>query len=164
MQIAPQCWLTPRARVRASAIEGLGLFATAPIAAGDVVIRLGGRLIDDAALAALHPPYCSVMLDEGVHLLIDPAHPVRYGNHGCDPNLWHLDAVTVAARRDIAAEEELTVDYATHTGAEDWSMACACGRPSCRGRVTGADWRRADLRAAYGDHWSPALLRRIERG
>jgi hypothetical protein len=164
VQIASQCWLTPSASARASAIEGLGLFVAEPIAAGDVVIRLGGRVIDGVALAALQPPYSSVVLDEGVHLLIDPAHPVRYGNHGCDPNLWHLDAVTVAARRDIAAGEELTIDYATHTGMEDWSMACLCGRPNCRGRVTGADWRRADLRAAYGDHWTPVLLRRIERG
>ncbi|HEY5008022.1 MAG TPA: SET domain-containing protein-lysine N-methyltransferase [Caulobacteraceae bacterium] len=161
MSVAPRCWLTPNASVRPSTIEGLGLFATAPIAAGEVVIRLGGELIDDAALAALQPPYSSVMLDEGVHLLIDPAHPVRYGNHGCDPNLWHEDAVTVTARRDIVAGEELTIDYATHTGLEDWSMVCRCGRPTCRGRVTGADWRRADLRAAYGRHWTPALLRRI---
>ena len=111
------------------------------VAAGEVVIRLGGELIDDAALAALQPPYSSVMLDEGVHLLIDPAHPVRYGNHGCDPNLWHEDAVTITARRDIPAGEELTIDYATHTGVEGWSMACHCGRPDCRGRVTGARWR-----------------------
>jgi SET domain-containing protein len=41
---------------------------------------------------------------------------VRYGNHSCDPNLWHADVVTITARRDIAAGEELTIDYATHPG------------------------------------------------
>ena len=126
-----------------------------------MVIRLGGKLIDDAALAALTPPYSSVVVDEGAHLLIDPAHPVRYGNHGCDPNLWHQDAFTVVARRPIAAGEELTLDYATHTGVEGWRMACRCGAAGCRGEVTGADWRRPELRAAYGDHWTPMLLRRM---
>lgn len=155
------CWLTPSAEPLPSPIEGLGLFATAAIAAGDVVMRLGGKLIDDAALAALAPPYSSVAIDDNAHLLIDPAHPVRYGNHSCEPNLWHVDAVTLEARRDIAVGEELTIDYATHTGVEDWVMDCHCGAPSCRGRVTGADWRRHDLQLRYGDHWTPLLRRRI---
>ena len=65
---------------------------------------------------------------------IDPAHPVRYGNHGCAPNLWMEDAVTVVARRAVAAGEELTVDYATQTGTEAWRMTCRCGAPAatCR--------------------------------
>jgi len=158
------CWLSERAEPRTSPIEGFGLFATAPIASGEVVIRLGGRVIDGAALRALEPPYSAVTLDEDAHLLIDPAHPVRYGNHGCDPNLWHLDATTIAARRAIAADEELTIDYATHTLAPWWSMPCRCGSPLCRGQVTGEDWRLGSLRAAYGEHWTPALLRRIRGG
>jgi len=126
-------------------------------------MRLGGRLIDGAALAALSPPYSSVTLGEDQHLLIDPTHAVRYGNHSCEPNLWHTDAVTLAARGAIAAGEELTVDYATHTGVDAWSLNCRCGAPNCRGVVTGADWRRADLRLAYGEHWTPLLKDRIKR-
>ena len=155
------CWLTERAEPGPSAIEGLGLFANARIAAGEVVIRLGGRVIDEAALKALTPPYSAVTLDEDRHLLIDPAHPVRYGNHGRDPNLWHLDAATIAARRDIAAGQELLIDYATHTLASWWSMPCRCGSALCRGVVTGDDWRLTALQAAYGAHWTPVLLRRI---
>jgi hypothetical protein len=78
---------------------------------------------------------------QGRHLLIDPGHPVRYGNHSCDPNLWHADAVTIVARRDIAPGEELTVDYATHTGVQEWTMVCTCGQPGCRGRPTGGTGR-----------------------
>jgi SET domain-containing protein len=155
-------WLTSKAAPGPSPIEGTGLFARAPIRAGEVVIRLDGREIDDATLAGLTPPYSSLTIAEGRHLLIDPAHPVRYGNHSCDPNLWHEDAVTIVARRDVAPGEELTIDYATHTGVEDWVMACRCGRPGCRGRVTGRDWRLPSLRAAYGDHWTPPLRARIK--
>jgi hypothetical protein len=155
------CWLSGKAGPGPSPIAGTGLFATAAVPAGEVVMRLGGQVIDDRTLAGLAPPYSSLTVAEGEHLLIDPAHPVRYGNHACDPNLWHADGVTIVARRDIVPGEELTIDYATHTGVESWSMACACGRPGCRGRVTGRDWRLPGLRAAYGEHWTPPLLARI---
>ena len=164
MEIPEACWLTPAAEVRPSPIEGLGLFVVRPISAGAPVMRLGGQVIDDAALAALTPPYSSVAIDDGAHLLIDPAHPVRYGNHGCAPNLWVEGALAVVARRDIAAGEELTVDYATQTGTEAWRMPCRCGAPACRHEITGADWRLPHLQAAYGDHWTPMLLRRIRAG
>jgi len=156
-----RCWLTPKAQVRPSAIEGLGLFATAGIAAAETVMRLGGQLIDDAALASLAPPYSSLTIASGRHLLIDPADPVRYGNHSCDPNLWHDTATALVARRRIQPGEELTIDYATHTGIETWTMNCRCGTTLCRGTVTGRDWRLPQLQRAYGHHWSPPLLDRI---
>jgi hypothetical protein len=161
LPIPPGCWLRPRVEVRRSTIEGLGLFAQEPLGEGEVVERLGGRLIDDAALSALTPPYSSLTVDDGRHLLIDPASPLRHGNHSCDPNLWHVDATTIVTRRAVAAGDELTIDYATHTGVERWEMACRCGAAQCRGLVTGADWRRPELQTAYGDHWTPTLLRRI---
>jgi hypothetical protein len=87
---------------------------------------------------------------------------IAYGNHGCDPNLWWVDAVTLEARRDIAAGEEVTSDYSTSTGVE-YEMTCNCGSPLCRGTVTGEDWKRPELQARYGDHWIPTLLKR-QRG
>ena len=41
-----------------------------------------------------------------------------YTNHSCDPNVWMQDEVTLAARRDIAIGEELTIDYAMIEGDE----------------------------------------------
>lgn len=158
---AVQCWLTPSAEVGCSAIDGEGLFAISPIRRGELVMRLGGRIIDDAALAGLTEPYSSLIVEPGTHLLIDPADPVRYGNHSCDPSLWHADVVTITARREIAVGEELTIDYSTHTGTEDWAMTCHCGSDICRGVVTGSDWQLRRLQEAYGDHWSPPLLDRI---
>ena len=73
--IAETSWLSPRLQPRPSRIEGLGLFAVAPIDAGEVVIRLGGRVIDGEALAALTPPYSSVALGKDRHLLMDPRPP-----------------------------------------------------------------------------------------
>ena len=40
-------WLDPRVVVAPSPIEGRGLFARAPIEAGEVVMRLGGEVLTD---------------------------------------------------------------------------------------------------------------------
>ncbi|GGM33963.1 SET domain-containing protein-lysine N-methyltransferase [Dactylosporangium sucinum] len=87
--------------------------------------------------------------------------PNGYGNHGCDPNLWWSGPYSLTARRDIAAGEELTNDYATSAGSPAFRMACACASRLCRGVVTGEDRRRAELRSRYGEHWVPVLLARI---
>jgi SET domain-containing protein len=159
------CWLHPDVVVGPSPIAGRGLFATAPIAAGTVVSRLGGRLVSTGRLRELlatAEEYVDTIAVAGdLHLVLPPRRPNGYGNHGCEPNLWWVGPYELAARRDIAAGEELTNDYATSTGEPDFGMPCSCGSALCRGRVTGEDWRRADLRARYGDHWVPALLARI---
>ena len=52
-------------------------------------------------------------------------------------------------------------DYAMMTVDESWSMPCHCQTPPCRGIVTGADWRRADLHELYRGHFSPFIERRL---
>jgi uncharacterized protein len=173
----PDCWLHPDAEVRPSPIAGAGLFAAGPIGVGTVVSRLGGRIVSTEALrelltaAARDPdrPYIdSIAVEADLHLVLPPRQPngpsrqaIGYGNHSCDPNLWWVSAYELAARRDIAAGEELTNDYATSTAEADFVMECLCGSPLCRGVVTGDDWRRPELRERYGHHWVPALLTRI---
>ena len=54
MITAPErCWLDPRIVARPSSIEGRGLFAISPIAKGDTVGILGGRVIDDDELGRI---------------------------------------------------------------------------------------------------------------
>ncbi len=166
----PRSWLDRRLEVRDSPIEGRGLFATGRIAAGTVVVRLGGQLVSESELrrslekaaAGTGPYVASVVVDAGAHLRLSPDDPSRLGNHSCDPNLWWTSGYDLAARRDVLPDEELTNDYATSTGLEEFSMPCRCGTERCRGVVTGADWRLAELRARYGRHWVPFLLDRIE--
>jgi uncharacterized protein len=179
----PTCWLHPEVEVRASPVAGVGLFARAPIPAGTGVSRIGGRLVTGADLERLFaanakagsarltprsdPAQASttyvdtVTVTDGLHLVLPPGTPNGKGNHGCDPNLWWSDPYTLGARRDIGAGEELFNDYATSTGSAAFTMSCRCGSPLCRRTITGQDWRRVDLQQRYGDHWVPALLRRI---
>ncbi|MBU2665407.1 SET domain-containing protein-lysine N-methyltransferase [Actinoplanes bogorensis] len=156
------CWLHPAVEVRASPISGVGLFARAPIAVDARVSRLGGRLVSTAALLRPATDYVdTITVDDDIHLVLPPDTPNGKGNHSCDPNLWWAAPYTLVARRDIAAGEELTNDYATSTGVPGFAMPCRCGTAFCRGRVTGGDWARLDLQARYGDHWVPALLAKI---
>ncbi|PRY14669.1 SET domain-containing protein [Kineococcus rhizosphaerae] len=164
----PDCWLNPLVRVGRSPIEGEGLFAAAPLPRGTAVARFGGRLVSDAELgrlfaeAARTGTYVDTMsVGRDVNLVLPPDVPNHTGNHGCDPNTWWADPFTVVARRDVERGEELTLDYATITDDPGFTMPCACRAASCRGRVTGADWRLPGLQAAYGDHWVPVLRQRI---
>ncbi len=162
------CRLHDSVEVRPSPIEGRGLFATAPIAAGEVVMQLGGRLVPRAELDELiagaerSGEYLDcISVDHGIDLVMPSGEDVHFGNHSCDPNVWHTDAFTLVARRDIAADEEIVLDYATQADNAGMSFACTCGSAPCRGVVTGADWRRRELQERYGDHWVPVLLRHI---
>jgi hypothetical protein len=84
-------------------------------------------------------------------------------NHSCDPNVWMSDEVTLIARRDIAAGEELTVDYALFELDESWSgpWRCQCGTPLCRGGFTGREWKDPVLQGRYVGHWHPVIEARI---
>ena len=168
----PACWLHPDVEVGPSSIAQLGLFARAAFAPGVIVARLGGRLVTgrqlhqiftDAAQRPDHPYVDTIAVGEDLHLVLPPGQPNHYGNHSCDPNLWWTDAYTLVARRPIVAGEEVTSDYAASTGFPEFAMACSCGSSLCRGVITGEDWRRPELQARYGDHWSPALLGRIRQ-
>lgn len=164
-------WIDSRAEERPSPIHGFGYFASAPIHDGEVIARFGGDLMSDDEFRAFHRSterYNAIQVDENAHL-VEPPDLTRTQrgslNHSCDPNLWMADPVTIVARRDIAAGEELTIDYALFTTQPDWQLdrPCSCGSALCRGTVTGNDWQRPDLQQRYAGHFSPFINRRIAR-
>lgn len=171
--------MTALYETRPSPIEGNGCFATTFIPAGTVIERWQGRVVtlDDLHRIEREGRYhSSLAIGEGRHLLlnvVDPAAvPARLEagsgvggfNHSCDANLWMDDEVTVSARRDIAAGEELTIDEALISDDPDFAMGpCHCGTAVCRRTITGADWRLPDVQQRYEGYFSPFLNRRIER-
>jgi hypothetical protein len=164
--------VSPHVEVRASPIEGDGLFARDDLAAGVPVLRVGGRLVTTAELDALiaaadadpAAPYVDTFtVYEDAHVVLPAGTAAHFGNHSCDPNLWYGDAYTFVTRRAVHAGDELTIDYATISGADGLLMSCACGAPDCRGEITSADWRIPELQTRYRGHWAPALEDRIER-
>ncbi|QIG45065.1 hypothetical protein G5V58_21915 [Nocardioides anomalus] len=124
----------PELRVDSSPIAGRGLFAVESLPAGTVVLRPEA-----------------------------PVHETGPVNHACDPNLgWAGDALV--ALRDVAAGEELVVDYAMSTADPDWFLRCHCPSYRCRQMVEGTDWRIPQLQARYAGHWAPEVQRLVDSG
>lgn len=161
-------WLDPRIKVSDSAIHGQGLFATAPIGTGEVVMRWGGTVIPITELDALKTldRYDCAALSEDSIIVFAADDPVIYGNHSCDPTLSMETETTLSTRWDIQAGEELTVDYAVLSDDPSWTMVCTCQSPLCRGIIRGDDWTRLDLQARYTGHFAPYLSHRfrVSRG
>jgi hypothetical protein len=141
---AMKTWLNPKIVVRDSPIEGRGLFAARPIAAGEQLIVLGDEgwivMSDDQFQAFIETAgsYDAVALGNGMHRVSTRSRdeePSNYGNHSCAPNAHPNDDGLVAAH-DIAAGTEITSDYAPMS-APTWSMRCNCGSAACRGIVRG---------------------------
>ena len=166
-----QTWVDPRQTFGASHTQGIGSFATAAISQGEVVEIIGGTAMSDAEFRAFTqttPQFNAIQIAEDRHLveLLEIKQQRAGGslNHSCDANLWLADEVTLVARRDIAAGEELTVDYALFTVQPDWKLdqPCRCGADVCRHTITGNDWQRADVQQRYYPHFSPFINARIE--
>jgi uncharacterized protein len=160
-------YITPKARKGTpSSIEGRGLVATAPIAAGEIVAIKGGHIVDTATLQSLPEKLqnSDVQIADGFHLVaLEEAEyePVMlFINHSCEPNVGFAGNIVLVAMRDIAAGEELTTDYAMFDD-YDGDMECRCGTPSCRGTIDGHDWQRPELQRKYGAYFSWYLLRKM---
>jgi uncharacterized protein len=167
-----QTWVDPRQDFRASPTQGIGSFALSPIRRGEVVEVVGGVVMGEEEFRAFvreTPGFNAIQIDEGLNLVERPEVTERRQggslNHSCDSNLWMADEVTLVARRDVGAGEELTIDYALFTVEPGWALErpCSCGAPDCRRTITGNDWRLPRVQGRYYPHFSPFINRRIER-
>ena len=157
-------WLTPKAEVREVPGKGFGSFAITPIAAGEAVAGFGGWLMTGAAMSALprDRQQRSMQVDDDLFMVSGPeAEAGDHVNHSCEPNCGLRGSVVVIAMRDIAIGEELSFDYAMSDSVEYDEFECRCDAPSCRGVITGSDWRDPALQAKYAGFFSPYLASRI---
>jgi len=158
---------SPKTEVRESPIQGLGLFARAPIARGEIVAVKGGHVLTRAQWTALEPELGPAEIQLSEDLVIAPVSGAErsgamlYTNHSCEPNVAIQGQIVVVAMRNIAAGEELTHDWAT-TDDGDYEMICRCGSPRCRGVITGKDWMKPELQARYRGWFCWFLERKIE--
>ncbi len=167
--MADLTYRSPKTEVRASPIHGQGLFARHAIARGEIVAVKGGHVLTHAQWATLEPTLGAAEIQVAEDLFIAPVREdhrsgsMLYTNHSCDPNLAIQGQIVLVAMRDVAAGEELTIDWAT-TADGDHRMACHCGSPGCRGTVTGKDWMKPELQARYRGWFCWFLQRKIDAG
>lgn len=138
------------------------MFVLEPIGAGEVVVVWGGVIYSETEVnAGKIKPGTATRISRDFYLA-DPddgsISPDYYLNHSCDPNVWLEDEITLAARRDIVAGEELTIDYALWENDPSWVLEpCRCGSELCRVKVTGNDWQLKELQSRYREHFTPYL-------
>lgn len=124
-------------KLRNSRIHGKGVFTTKAIRQHTVICKV-------AVIRAITKEYpldpskgemfyhCHYAAD-GETLLL--AEPYRYFNHSCQPNMFYYTvnkAMFCIAMRDIAKDEELTLEYSLcNMGGKEWD--CYCGSVNCRG-------------------------------
>jgi uncharacterized protein len=138
--------------VRKSGIHGRGVFATAEIPRGKVIVEYKGRRSswDEAMVRPDSDPDDSAhtflfALDDG--RVIDArvrGNAARWINHSCDPNCATYEdqqgRVFIEAKRRIRPGEELAYDYRLQidgklTKREFAQYACRCGAGKCRGTL-----------------------------
>ena len=132
---------------RRSGIHGKGVFANIDIAKGTRLIEYKGERITDEESENRYPDTTHTflfMLDSGE--IIDGGsrgNTSRWINHSCEPNCEASEEkgrVFIDTLRDIAAGEEITIDYnlyieARYTPALKREYACVCEMRRCRGTL-----------------------------
>ena len=125
--------------VRPSGIVGLGLFAGTPIARRAKIGEFEGEVIglrEARRRAKGRRVIAIVELERHALDATRMKHGFRFINHSCAPNTFFRctpERAEIYALRDIAAGEELTVDYGESQ--HDGRLPCRCGAPGCRGRI-----------------------------
>lgn len=165
--------------VRDCGQKGRGLYTTAPIKAGTEVISAFGLVVPNSRVHS--PPY-EVIGDE-VCFQIDELHHIYpispnsdrwykfwFTNHSCEPNCGIRGSITLVSLRDIAPEEEITFDYSmTDADFEGMNchpnipMVCLCNSLSCRGVITGDDWRLTYIQQRYNGFFSNYIQKMIDQ-
>ena len=136
-------------------IHGLGLFATAKFAKGQVLYTGSHIVIQDfgGGKVLLKTNIGSFVLETKKHGSLQPdgiCHIYTFDaftNHCCSPNTYSADercdeaggTYKTVALRDISPGEEITCDYDLYEyDAKQMAIAeCRCGSACCRGRALG---------------------------
>ena len=150
-----------------------GVMAVGPIHAGEVVMVMGGPVVDIPTHNQIGSFGEEYGIDISEHFSFCPCNeeelecmPQFFINHSCEPNTGFLDQLQIVALRDITAGEEITYDYAfilfSNPGNEHrFAVQCRCLSPNCRKRITCDDWRIPELHQKYGRWFQPFLRRRF---
>src|SRR5947207_1560229 len=159
-------YISPKAAVKESAIQGRGLFAAEAIQKGEIVCIKGGFIFNRQTLEEVTKTLGPAEIQIAEDFFIGPLNTQEregsmiFSNHSCEPNIGVQGQIVFVAMRDIEAGEELTHDWAT-TDDDTYEMECKCGAESCRKVITGHDWRREDLQQKYEGFISSYLVEKI---
>ena len=147
---------------------GFGVVTLDPIPTGSLVVMFGGSVITCAEFEQLSSEMQNFPFQVSDDLFLGPRDEGEIGvgeriNHSCNPSVGFAGAIALIALRDIAAGEEITLEYATCVASNDdaFVMQCSCGAPSCRKVITGHDWKLLDVQARLLPNYQPFLQEKV---
>ena len=142
--------------MKGNSIAGYGIYASRNINKGEMIFKGEGRaqrIITKRFVEKnwnedekMHfRRYAYPVSDELFILWDDDPSEWAPQNHSCEPNTV-FDGLNVLSLRNIAENEELTLDYAQFLDENMEPFQCQCGTVSCRGLVAGAPGNSLTLR------------------
>jgi hypothetical protein len=157
--------------IKRSELKGLGLYAVRDLKKGDLIysdeeqpVRLATLQYvtenwNEREMRSFHTYAWPLSADIYAIGDLDPSNwkPL---NHSCDPNMM-INGLQYIARRDIAYDEELTMDYATYDPTHSFS-SCWCGAVECRKTIQPNEYREEWFQKRYGTYVSPHVRTLIE--
>jgi hypothetical protein len=122
---------------------GRGVFARRRLPAGFVLGEIAGVILAES------PDDASYVMELPSGRVLDPAAPLRFANHCCDPNCeifyWEgdetepqEDRLWMQTIRPVEAGEEIVIDYSWPA---DAAIPCRCGSAVCRGWIVDPEER-----------------------
>ncbi len=129
-----------------------GLFAAAPIAAGEVILTYDGPVID-------HPTRLSIQIDDHRHIEgTDDSN--AFVNHSCAPTAYvDWDNLCLRAIAPIDKGREITCNYLTTDDCLHTPFTCHCGASQCKGLIRGFHFLSPEEQLAL-EPWLPEFLKR----
>jgi hypothetical protein len=160
-------YLSPRLEVRMAPEKGgFAVYAVKTLKKNDVLAVWGGQVVTLQQVLALprEEQGHTIQIYDDLYLApMGMQEPADYVNHSCSPNAGLCGQISLVAMRDIAAGEEITFDYAMSDSSSFDEFECGCGAATCRGRVSGSDWKRPELWKRYDGYFSTYLQKRIDQ-
>jgi uncharacterized protein len=139
--------------------KGKGVFAAKRIDPADIVWDYSG---DESSIQDIPPELRQHFFQVDYDRCVVPGKgtPGWFMNHSCEPNCVIMGRTRIVTLRRIEPGEEVTFDYSTNVGREEFSMECKCGTNSCRKVVRSYGFLPEELKGRYGACVSEFLLLR----
>ena len=156
-----QCWRSSMVERRKGGVHGLSLFAVQPIPKNDLIAIKAGKILDEDFIMNHTDIVQGSHMQLSDNFFIGPTTAQEHEdtligfNHSCEPNAYVQGQVLLLAMRDIAAQEEVTVDYTTCYTSDTQEFNCLCGKPTCRKHIKpSVDWRDLELQQKYSGYFA----------
>lgn len=145
-------------QVKASAIEGKGLFTDSDLRKGTVLFEIVGKRTQheyDPALSDQNPNWIGTGYEEW--LMLGPGDIAIFLNHSCQPNVIINEKLQLVAIAPIKINGELLLDYSTTELDPYWKMDCSCGAAACRKVLRSYQFLPEALHKKYDKYLAPSF-------